>query len=439
MSPTVSIIVPVYNAENTIRRCIESILNQEYTDFELLLVDDGSKDLSGAICDEYAAGDCRVQVFHRENSGVSATRNYALDRAGGTYIQFLDSDDWITADATRSLVRSMEDGPCDLVISDFYRVVGKRVSPKGDIEEDGLMSREDFAAHMMENPADFYYGVLWNKLYRRAIIEEHHLRMNADISWCEDFMFNLEYMRYAQGFRAIQIPIYYYVKTKGSLVSQGMSITQTVKMKLMVFEVYHQFFKTVLDEEEYEKCRLKVYRFLVDAAGDGIVPPAGLPNSRKLGNERMQVAPQVLDGEGPLYNAFRERKLLDRYLETAALKNDLTLSDARLMLAFREMNFSPTRREAAELADLPRGAFSISLQKLTGRGLIKVTDLRQKKEQTKRMEIAFSEAAKPVLADLELARQDYETARLASLLPEEREQQDRLTEKIQTQIRDILR
>ena len=88
---------------------------------------------------------------------------------------------------------------------------------------------------------------------------------------------------------------------------------------------------------------------------------------------------------------------------------------------------------------MPRGAFSISLQKLTGRGLIKVTDLRQKKEQTKRMEIAFSEAAKPVLADLELARQDYETARLASLLLEEREQQDRLTEKIQTQIRDILR
>ena len=436
MIPTVSIIVPVYNAERTIRRCIESILNQEYTDFELLLVDDGSLDASGAICDEYAARDSRVQVFHKANSGVSSSRNLALDHARGEYLQFLDSDDWITPDATRSLVRAMEDGPCDMVISDFYRVVGERVCQKGDIDEDGIMTREEFAAHMMEAPADFYYGVLWNKLYRRSIVEAHHLRMDPEISWCEDFMFNLEYIRYAQLFRAIQIPIYYYVKTKGSLASQSLTISQTVKMKLTVFEYYHRFFKTVLDEEEYEKCRLKVYRFLVDAAGDGSVPP--LSNSRKLGDERMQVCPHVLDGEGVLYDAFRERKLLDRYLETAALKNDLTLPDARLLLALWELNFHPTRREAADFANLSRSTFSLCLKRLTGRGLLKVTDVRHGKEPLRRMEIIFSPAAKPVLADLQIARQDYEAARLASLLPEELAQHSLLTEKIQTHIRDIL-
>ena len=310
MSPTVSIIVPVYNAERTIGRCIDSILNQEYCDFELLLVDDGSTDNSGAICDAYAAKDSRVQVFHKENTGVSASRNLALNRAKGTYLQFLDSDDWITSDATSSLVRAMESTPCDMVISDFYRVVGERVSQKGDIDDDGMMTRENFAAHMMKNPADFYYGVLWNKLYRRSIVEAHHLRMNPEISWCEDFMFNLEYIRYAETFRAIQIPIYYYVKTKGSLASQNLSISQTVKMKRMVFEYYQRFFKTVLDEDEYEKSRLKVYRFLLDSAGDGSVPPAVLPNSRKLGDERMQVSPHVLGGAGALYDAFRERKPL---------------------------------------------------------------------------------------------------------------------------------
>ena len=436
MIPTVSIIVPVYNAERTIRRCIESILNQEYTDFELLLVDDGSLDASGAICDEYAGRDSRVQVFHKANSGVSSSRNLALDRAQGTYLQFLDSDDWITPDATRSLVRAMEDGSCDMVISDFYRVVGERVCQKGDIDEDGIMTREEFAAHMMETPADFYYGVLWNKLYRRSIVEAHHLRMDPEISWCEDFMFNLEYIRYAQLFRAIQIPIYYYVKTKGSLASQSLTISQTVKMKLTVFEYYHRFFKTVLDEEEYEKCRLKVYRCLVDAAGDGSVPP--LSNSRKLGDERMQVCPHVLEGEGVLYDAFRERKLLDRYLETAALKNDLTLPDARLLLALWELNFQPTRREAADFANLSRSTFSLCLKRLTGRGLLKVTDVRHGKEPLRRMEIIFAPAAKPVLADLQIARQDYEAARLASLLPEELAQHSLLTEKIQTHIRDIL-
>ena len=180
MHPTVSIIVPVYNAEQTLRRCVDSILAQAYTDFELLLVDDGSRDSSGAICDEYAARDSRIQVIHKENSGVSSSRNLAIGRARGTYLQFLDSDDWITPDATSSLIRAAQEHQCDLVISDFYRVVGERVSRKGDIDEDTVLSREEYAAHMMENPADFYYGVLWNKLYRRDIVERYHLRMNPE-------------------------------------------------------------------------------------------------------------------------------------------------------------------------------------------------------------------------------------------------------------------
>ena len=438
MEPTVSIIVPVYNAEHTIPRCIESILNQEYSDFELLLVNDGSTDGSGAVCNAYAARDARIRVIHKENTGVSDTRNTALDQARGTYLQFLDSDDWITPDATSSLVRAAESAQCDLVVSDFYRVVGERVSQKGDIDDDGVMTREEYAAHMMENPADFYYGVLWNKLYRRSIVEAHHLRMDPEISWCEDFMFNLEYIRYAETFRALQVPIYYYVKTKGSLANQSLTISKTVKMKLMVFEYYQRFFKSVLDEEEYEKSRLKVYRFLLDAAGDGSVPPPILPNSRKLGNERMQVSPDVLGGEGVLYDAFRERKLLERYLETAALKNDLALPDAKLLLALRDLAFQPTRRELADFVNLPRGALSLSLQKLTGRGLIKLNDVRRKAERFKRLDITFSEAAQSILADLETARQDYETSRLASLTPEELGQHDLLAGKIQAHIRDVL-
>ena len=438
MEPTVSIIVPVYNAEHTIPRCIESILNQEYSDFELLLVNDGSTDGSGAVCDAYAARDARIRVIHKENTGVSDTRNTALDQARGTYLQFLDSDDWITPDATSSLVRAAESAQCDLVVSDFYRVVGERVSQKGDIDDDGVMTREEYAAHMMENPADFYYGVLWNKLYRRSIVEAHHLRMDPEISWCEDFMFNLEYIRYAETFRALQVPIYYYVKTKGSLANQSLTISKTVKMKLMVFEYYQRFFKSVLDEEEYEKSRLKVYRFLLDAAGDGSVPPPILPNSRKLGNERMQVSPDVLSGEGVLYDAFRERKLLERYLETAALKNDLALPDAKLLLALRGLTFQPTRRELADFVNLPRGTLSLSLQKLTGRGLVKLTEIRRKAERFKRLDITFSETAQPILADLETARQDYETSRLASLTPEELGQHDLLAGKIQAHIRDVL-
>ena len=107
MEPKVSIIVPVYNAQEYLKRCVDSILSQDYRDFELLLMDDGSKDASGEICDAYAQQDGRVRVVHKENTGVSDTRNQALELARGTFLQFLDSDDWIVPEATRLLVRSI--------------------------------------------------------------------------------------------------------------------------------------------------------------------------------------------------------------------------------------------------------------------------------------------------------------------------------------------
>ena len=438
MSPTVSIIVPVYNAARTLGRCVESILNQEYTDFELLLVDDGSTDTSGSLCDAYARQDSRVRVLHRENGGVSAARNAALDAAGGVYLQFLDSDDWMTPDATRSLVRAAEESGCDLVIADFYRVVGSRVSQKGDIEEDNVMTREEYAAHMMENPADFYYGVLWNKLYRRDLVESHHLRMDPEISWCEDFMFNLEYIRCAASFRAIQLPIYYYVKTKGSLATQSLTLSKTVKMKLTVFEEYHRFFKAVLDEAEYEKSRLKIYRFLVDAARDGSVPPPPLSRSQRLGDERMQICPSALREEGIWYDAFRERKLLERYLETAALKNGLPPADTRLLFLLQSLHFQPTRRELADLSGLSPSALSRTLQRLAARGLLKLSEIRAPGETARRLEITLLPAAEPVLQDLSAAQADYTAACTAPLSPEEAAQYARLCRRVQLHIRQIL-
>ena len=436
MNPSVSIIVPVYNAEACLRRCVESVLNQEYADFELLLADDGSRDGSGRICDEYAAADSRVRVFHKENSGVSDSRNLCLDQARGRYLQFLDADDWITANATKLLVQAMEEHLCDLVISDFYRVVGERVSPKGDIDEAQVLSREEYASHMMENPANYYYGVLWNKLYRREIVEQHHLRMDPAISWCEDFMFNLEYIRRAETFFALQVPVYYYVKTKGSLCTQGISISKTIQMKLTVFEYYNQFYKTVLDEEEYEKQRLKIYRFLIDAAEDGTVPPV----SKRLGSERVRVSPDALEGQGFLFDTFRERKLLDYYLEPAAQKNDLSLPEARLLLYLRQSG-PAARKDLADFAGLPRGGLSMLLNRLEGKGLISVTELRGakgKRGRESRLEITFPPSASAVLEDVANIWEDFTSARLSGFSPEERELYERFAGRVQENIRGIL-
>lgn len=434
MKPKVSIIVPVYNAEKSLSRCIDSILNQEYTDFELLLVNDGSKDTSGDICDKYAAEDARVHVIHKENSGVSDTRNLALDHAQGVYLQFLDSDDWITPNATRLLVESMEQNDCDMVISDFYRVVGERVSHKGTIEEEGVLTREAFADLMMENPADFYYGVLWNKLFRREIVEKYKLRMDPKISWCEDFMFNLEYIRHCEKVFALQVPIYYYVKTKGSLATQGMSFSKTIRMKLMVFEYYNDFYKQVLTEEEYEKKRPQVYRFLIDAASDGVVLPTMVSSSKKLGEERTSANRELVEGDGILMEAYRYRKLLDYYLEPVSIKNELLLGECRVLLGLTSEHQYESRKELADFVGISVSNVSMALQNLSKKGIVKVKKMRGKEQ----LNITFLPDATPILTELSYAKRNFKQAMFAGFTEEELKQYEELSEKIKINMQKIL-
>lgn len=122
-SPFISVIVPVYNAASTLRQCVDSILAQEYQDFELLLIDDGSKDHSPAICDEYAQKDQRVKVFHKKNGGVSSARNVGLDHAKGEWITFIDSDDEISNDYLNEVIDSAE----DIIIKGYQKRLGNQI------------------------------------------------------------------------------------------------------------------------------------------------------------------------------------------------------------------------------------------------------------------------------------------------------------------------
>ena len=270
MKPAVSIIVPVYNGEKTLERCVDSVLKQEYEDFELFLVNDGSTDKTREICDRYAASDERVLVIHKENSGVSESRNMAIAQAHGEYLQFLDCDDWITPDATKLLVRAAREEQADLVIADFYRVIGERLSHKGDIGIDGVMDQEAFVGCMMEKPADFYYGVLWNKLYRRSIIRREEMKCPEGLSWCEDFLFNLEYLRHVRLVAAVPHPVYYYVKRPESLVMTQATVRNTIEMKRLTFSYYKKLYQAL---DLYEKQKVQVYGYLISGAVDGITLP----------------------------------------------------------------------------------------------------------------------------------------------------------------------
>lgn len=428
----VSIIIPVYNAEKTIGRCIESVLNQEYSDFELILCNDGSKDNSGKICDEYAGKDSRIKVLHKENSGVSDTRNQGIQMAKGVYIQFMDADDWITVDATKLLVRTMEEHEADLVVSDFYRVVGEHISHKGDIEEEGTMTREIFAKYMMENPADFYYGVLWNKLFKRSIIAEYGLKMDETMSWCEDFLFNLEYLLHAKRIAALQVPVYYYVKTEGSLATQGMNIGKTIKMKISVFEYYNSFYKHVYEEEDYEKRRLGVYRFLIDAASDGFVIPNVLAGTKKLGEERIRSYADESLPDNLFTSHYMRRKLLEQYLEAVALKYDLELADIILLANIPYENTTVTRKHLADYTGFSIRKVSGSLQKLVRKKIIEISRFKGT------MLIKLTKEFQSLENEMRHVAGDYKTTCCQGFSDEEKEIYWKLAKKSDENIRRIL-
>ena len=443
MTPVVSIIVPVYNAEKTIGRCIDSILNQTYKEFELLLLDDGSTDSSGEICDTYARKDDRVHVIHKENSGVSDTRNQGIAMARGEYLQFLDSDDWITPDATGLFVRTATEHQCDMVIARFYRVIGEHVSQKGAIDEDGLMDRITYANKMMQKPADFYYGVLWNKFYRRSIIEKHQMKMDSSISWCEDFMFNLEYIRHARTIYAMKVPVYYYVKTKGSLVSQGMSMKKTIQMKRTVFACYNDFYKNVFPEEDYEKRRLQIYRFLIDAAGDGDVSLSILPGNFKLGEERTSVSEGVQDGEGFFFDVYRERKLQEKLFDVVALKYELSIVDVKLLFYLSQPHENCTLKEMTSILNITRRELSSAIQRLQAKDMIedreKINSKTKEKRKTSPREYVVTPEAEGILSEVLSVLNDFEQIQYEGFSQEEIQLYEELNERRNQNIRRAVR
>ena len=430
--PEVSIIVPIYNAEKSVARCIDSILSQENTDFELILCDDGSTDKSGQIIDEYREKDERIRVLHKENTGVSDTRNQGIAVAKGKYIQFLDADDWITVDATKLLVRTMKEGGCDLVISDFYRVIGERISHKGDIDADGILTQEEFAEYMMVNPADFYYGVLWNKLYKREIIEKYHLKMDESVSWCEDFLFNLEYLLHTKRIAALQVPIYYYMKTEGSLATQGINLSKTIKMKISVFEYYNDFYKHVYEEEDYEKRRLGVYRFLIDTATDGFVMPQIFRKTKKLGEERISSYVYENLPENVFTLHYKQRKLLEQYLEAVALRYDLEVQDIMLLSFIPEKPMKVSRKELADYTGYSVRTVSKILQKLTLKKVIDITS------HGKKAEIRIMQEYLSLYTELEYVKRDYDTVRFEGFADDEIEECRRFQERINENVGRIL-
>lgn len=202
----ISIIVPVYNCIDTLERCVHAICAQTVSDWELLLVDDGSKDGSGDLCDRLAAGDSSIRVFHKSNGGVSSARNLGLENAVGEYVMFCDSDDWTEPEWCEKLYKVASANPDSLPICNYYRNTPSSQTINRAAAECHI-SREDFFSLNKQE----LLGIPWNKIFRRQIIEEQCIRFRSDISLGEDLIFNLDYLHHIPGgLYFVNMPLYHY-------------------------------------------------------------------------------------------------------------------------------------------------------------------------------------------------------------------------------------
>lgn len=294
--PLVSIILPVYNAQNHLARCVGSICAQTYRNIEIIILNDGSKDQSLPVCEEFRQKDSRILLVDKANSGVSDTRNLGLKLASGKYVEFVDSDDYLDPDFTERLVAAAEESEADFVIAPYKMVIPAGASKPEQVldkiqDELGVMSvarppevreygflpagvydKDTFALRLMDKPASYFYSVLWNKLYRRDILTGNDIQFVSEMRWAEDLVFNLRYIQYAERFVAIDKPGYYYVQNPQSICHTQINLASIVQNKLQVFRYYKELYTKL---GLYDQVQPQLYKFLTAFSENAY--PSGSP------------------------------------------------------------------------------------------------------------------------------------------------------------------
>lgn len=195
MNDLISVIVPVYNVEKYLNKCVESICSQTYDHLEIILIDDGATDHSGAMCDAFAATDKRITVVHKENGGLSDARNTGISVANGEYICFFDSDDWVEIDLLEKAYDSIRKSDADVAIWGFAK---EFVDEQGGVLRSETLKKPTFVCSRKKKDYDWFadnvglamVGYAWNKLYRRSILVENKLAFEKGVSLVEDMLFN---------------------------------------------------------------------------------------------------------------------------------------------------------------------------------------------------------------------------------------------------------
>lgn len=260
MESMISVIIPVYNSEKYLCNCIESILDQTYRNIQIIAIDDGSTDKSGVMLDQYAKNDCRMEVYHIQNSGVSTARNIGLKYAVGEYITFVDSDDVLDLNMYDVMIKMIIETDSDIVHCGY-----KKINLDGSFKmvlgtnKKLCFKRDEGVFHLIKG--DLFTGALWNKVYRKEIIKD--LKFNETIKINEDVLFNFYAFKNARETVFIDLPLYHYYERENAStkrIDNQKKITDCTSVaKTIYLESTGKHYK-VIARSKYIKQLMNLYR-----------------------------------------------------------------------------------------------------------------------------------------------------------------------------------
>ena len=246
----VSIIVPVYKVEAYLKRCVDSILAQTYKNLEVILVNDGSPDNCGKICNEYAKIDSRIKVVHKENGGLSSARNAGINVATGTYVSFIDSDDWVEKDFIEKLRAVLVENEADMSACTFCRTNGDIAKRQQFSQNVEIITKNKYTNALLETS---YAGYACNKMFKLEIFEKNNLKFDESIFNGEDFPFVLEYLQHVNKIAFIKQDLYYYYFRETGIM-QTIRLTERFVTLLVAREKAMGFLKEK-QESCYDLCK----------------------------------------------------------------------------------------------------------------------------------------------------------------------------------------
>lgn len=254
-TPNISIIVPVYKVEKYIKNCIDSLLSQTFHDFEILIIDDGSPDNSGRICDEFAKRDFRIKVFHKENAGVSNARNLGLDNAKGKWVIFIDSDDYITNDFLETIVED-EKKNADLMIYSYSNIKENGINVSNFSHKKYFYSEKDIGlAFRFSKLSEIGYP--WCKVFKTSIIQANNIRFNQKLPISEDRLFTYQYLFYTKSIYFSNKIVYNYRS-----FSEGSLSTAKHNTELLIYRTKVLYNELLRLKKHHNLSFIEIYPFI---------------------------------------------------------------------------------------------------------------------------------------------------------------------------------